>query len=150
MEEIMTCIGPCIESTHFRDKKVGYARKLIPGTKKVTHHHRWVYEQHHGPIPEGMVVRHKCDNPPCINIEHLEIGTHQDNMNDMVIRGRARWGENKKRGEENGKAKLTEKEVREIRNLKGKISQSKIAKQFSIHLNTVKQIHQNKTWTHIT
>ncbi|RWI46820.1 MAG: HNH endonuclease [Mesorhizobium sp.] len=54
--------------------------------------HRREYEKHHGPIPKGMVVRHKCDNPPCYEITHLELGTHHQNSMDMVERGRARGG----------------------------------------------------------
>lgn len=50
--------------------------------------HRVVYERHFGPIPDGMVVRHKCDNPPCSNPDHLELGTKADNTQDMMSRGR--------------------------------------------------------------
>lgn len=52
--------------------------------------HRWIYAFYHGPIPVGMVIRHKCDTPLCVNITHLEIGTQADNMRDMVLRGRHR------------------------------------------------------------
>lgn len=48
--------------------------------------HRLAYRTWVGPIPEGMVVRHKCDNKPCMNPEHLELGTTQDNINDRVAR----------------------------------------------------------------
>ena len=52
--------------------------------------HRFAYELFVGPIPDGAMVRHKCDNPPCVNPEHLEIGTHQQNMWDMSDRERSR------------------------------------------------------------
>lgn len=47
------------------------------------------YELHNGPIPDGLVVRHGCDRPRCINPEHLSIGTHADNAMDRVLRGRS-------------------------------------------------------------
>jgi len=64
----------------------GYGR--LGGVKT----HRLAYEAWVGPIGEGLVVRHKCDNPPCINPEHLETGTHKDNMQDMYARNRNRSG----------------------------------------------------------
>jgi hypothetical protein len=50
--------------------------------------HRAVWEHHHGPIPEGLWVRHSCDNPPCVRIEHLLLGTEADNRQDMYERER--------------------------------------------------------------
>src|SRR5262245_9118733 len=50
--------------------------------------HRWVWEQIYGPIPEGMEVCHRCDNPPCFLLEHLFLGTHADNMADAVAKQR--------------------------------------------------------------
>jgi hypothetical protein len=53
---------------------------------------RILWEHEHGPIPPGMLVCHHCDNPPCCNGKHFFLGTHQDNMDDMVSKGRGRKG----------------------------------------------------------
>ena len=64
----------------------GYGRLTVGGQKYLAH--RLIWEQEHGAIPEGLVVMHSCDVPSCINIEHLSIGTHTDNMRDAVAKGR--------------------------------------------------------------
>ena len=50
--------------------------------------HRVSYEMANGPIPDGLIIRHKCDNPNCVNPKHLESGTQKDNMLDASFRGR--------------------------------------------------------------
>src|SRR5690606_2829424 len=75
--------------------------------------HRLAYETWVGPIPDGHIVRHRCDNPPCINPIHLETGTWGDNMKDKVERGRLVVP----LGSSNGQAKLTEAKVLEMRSL---------------------------------
>lgn len=84
-------MNECIEHSQ-KGTAGGYGktrRRVAEGVYKTLWLHRLAYEKHHGPIPEGMEVRHKCDNRRCINPEHLEIGTHADNMGDMAQRGRA-------------------------------------------------------------
>lgn len=68
----------------------GYGRfTLTPGPpKKYARAHRWAWEQVHGPVPDGLILRHACDTPECVNPGHLSLGTPQDNMDDMVHRHR--------------------------------------------------------------
>lgn len=66
----------------------GYGHLYVDGKLKLAHRVSW--ELAKGEIPEGLFVLHKCDNPPCINPEHLFAGTHEDNMKDMDAKGRRR------------------------------------------------------------
>ena len=75
----------CIEWTGYRHKQ-GYGMKWSEGGPKYVH--RLVWADANGPIPAGMEVRHTCDNPPCYNLAHLVLGTHAENMQDRLIRGR--------------------------------------------------------------
>lgn len=70
--------------------------------------HRWAYIDAHGPIPDGLVVRHKCDNRRCVNVKHLELGTPAENAADMVVRGRSLAGQ------KNCKQFLTDAEWRDF------------------------------------
>ena len=104
--------------------------------------HRVSYEIHKGEIPEGLVVRHKCDTPLCCNPEHLEIGTHKDNAEDRVERGRGASGSR------NGMAFLTEKDVAEIRDLLacGLFSQTTIGFWYRIKQAMVSKIKLRQHW----
>lgn len=66
--------------------------QVYPNIKGYGKVHRYIWEQTKGPIPEGMLVCHSCDNPRCINVYHLFLGTSQDNMDDKVKKGRQHFG----------------------------------------------------------
>lgn len=103
--------------------------------------HRISWEIHRGPIPEGMSVCHHCDVPTCVNPEHLFIGTHADNMSDMKRKGR------QARGEHQGLARLTRKQVLAIR--EDPRSQTAIAKDYGVHQPHISKIKRREIWSHI-
>lgn len=79
----------CWEATSHRVRNSDrYSYPVVTRHGKKQDMHRYSYELHHGKIPQGMIVRHKCDNPLCINPDHLEIGTIADNNRDTIERGR--------------------------------------------------------------
>ena len=89
---------------------------------------------------------HHCDNPPCVNPEHLFLGTVKDNVADCIRKGRR----GKHVGETVGTAKLTEYAVREIRVLAGYgVRQRELATQFGVHQVTVSNVVCGKTWRHV-
>lgn len=117
--------------------------------------HRLAWELTSGPIPSGMFVLHKCDVPNCVNPKHLFLGTKADNSRDMVSKGRSRRGEHHQTG------KLTEVQVREIRerwasrplvNSRvarfGPDSMAAIARDYGVSPGTVLNIIKGKAWTH--
>lgn len=104
--------------------------------------HRYMYRKYFGEIPEGLVIRHKCDNPNCINPNHLEIGTIQDNVDDRVKRGRQSHLGSK--GEKNGRAKLTQLQVDEIR--KDNRANLIICSEYKVALTQIYSIKSFKSW----
>ena len=80
--------------------------------RRVRYVHRIAWELHHGPIPAGKWVLHRCDNPPCWNPDHLFLGTDQDNTDDKIRKGRMRHGH--LYGEDNPNAILTQALAKEI------------------------------------
>ena len=118
----------------------GYAK--IERNGKVTKVHRHVFALKNNGITEGMHILHKCDNPSCINPDHLFEGTSLDNIRDKVEKGRQAFGE------QNGFAKLTANDVRKI--LKDNRKYREIAKDYPVTTKHVGVIKRRKFWKHIT
>lgn len=93
--------------------KDGYGKILADGQQMRSHRASWMLKN--GPIAEGLVVCHRCDNPPCINPEHLFLGTPGDNVRDRIAKGRFIPRPPHKPGEKNPAAILTSDQVRSIR-----------------------------------
>jgi hypothetical protein len=106
--------------------------------------HRLSWFLHNGEITDGLHVLHKCDIPLCVNPEHLFLGTHQDNMRDMAIKGRRK---NKAFGEKHGRAKLTEDQAKEIKT--SSLGKRALAKIYGIGATTVQHIRNNQNWRHV-
>ena len=133
-------MSECIEWEGYRHKD-GYGRRSVGG--KVRQAHRVAWEAVHGDIPEGHCVCHSCDNPPCVNVEHLFLGTHRDNMKDMNNKGR-RAGP---AGETHHDAKLTDEQVWNVRrNYAYKVATVlEMSREFCISCVALYAIINNKT-----
>jgi hypothetical protein len=130
--------GKCWEWPAGRDWR-GYGRTRYPNSGRAWLAHRMVWEMVNGPIPEGMEVMHLCDNKPCVNPAHLQIGTHAENMRQASERHRMRdW-------RTHPRAKLTDAEVAEIRlrHLEGE-TQAELAKAFGIHGSYVSRLVRSR------
>ena len=125
----------------------GYGRMVIgsrtDGTRRTIQTHRASYELKYGEIPEVMEICHKCDNPCCINLDHLFAGTRQDNIDDRERKGR----NNPPKVEKHAKAKLTEQDVLDIRakRAEGK-SFGKLAQEYGVHKRTIQDGISGKNW----
>ena len=102
----------------------------------------------YGSIPAGLAVLHKCDNPRCVEINHLFLGTLKDNTQDMLRKGRHRPA----RGEKHGQAVLSEALVRELRRLhhENGSGPSQLAKEFQLNHQTIRSVLKGRNWTHVT
>lgn len=94
-----------------------------------------------GPVPAGLCVLHKCDNPPCCNPAHLFLGTKLENAQDKSAKGRA---------PKTAKRKLTAEKVREIRSLRGKATSGEIAAKYGIDQSYTFAIWGGKVWRDVT
>ncbi len=137
-------IEDCIICPGYRNAQ-GYGRKQVKGVKYQAH--RVAYAKANGLDVSTLVgvVMHKCDNPGCINPKHLTLGTHSDNMQDMVQKGRSM------RGEKHRSAVLTLEQAKEIRarhvpNCRVNGS-SALAREYGVSHTTICQTVRNKRWT---
>jgi hypothetical protein len=124
---------PCWEFQGAKDAD-GYGKIRVGDEIERTH--RVTFMLYHGPVESGLVVRHKCDNPPCCNPGHLEIGTHTENMQDMVDRGRHK-----------NNAILTAEDVVELRRLKLRgVSTASMAKRYGVSESTISAALGGQNW----
>jgi hypothetical protein len=104
--------------------------------------HRLSWVLNFGPIPDGQFVCHRCDNKRCFEPTHLFLGTHQQNLEDMVAKGRStKW-------ERNNKAKLTREDVARIRDIR-RVSGAphrELAKYFGVCMSTIARINNGQRW----
>jgi hypothetical protein len=108
--------------------------------------HRWIYETVVGPIPAGLVIRHRCDNPQCVNPRHLETGTVADNTRDKFERGRAP----DRSGSKHPLARLTEAQVLEIRRRAScGATHAELAAAYGVRRGQIGKIVNRINWRHI-
>lgn len=126
----------------------GYGQICHNGKPKRAHRVSW--EIHYGEIPDGVCVLHRCDNPSCVNPEHLWLGTNLDNMRDMINKGRD-VHESPQVGINHWNSKLDENKVIKIRKLYStkKCRYIDLAKMFGVHKVTIGDIVRRTTWTHV-
>lgn len=118
------------------------------GDKYTAKAHRVSYELFVGPIPPGMLVCHRCDNPPCVNPAHLFLGTPRDNMVDMCAKGR--HAKVDRRGAATRRNKLTESDVitMRARSARGE-SSATIAAAFGVNRNTAWAAIAGRSWSNV-
>jgi hypothetical protein len=122
----------------------GYGQFMWTDDRKPKRAHRVAYELVCGPIPNGLLVLHRCDVRRCCNPAHLFLGTAKENTQDMVQKGRAKGHP---QGEQHPNARLTADQVREIRDWTG--PKNEIAARFSISEAYVSNIRAGRKWKHL-
>ena len=132
----MDITRPCRPFDGARQKN-GYGSRWDSTRQQARGAHVMAWEEANGPVPTGLEVCHSCDNPACVEIMHLFVGTRRDNMQDMAAKGRGLYQRNPQvilRNEEHGRAVLTNVEVQQMREdyAKGRGSYAALAQQYGI------------------
>ena len=128
----------------------GYGIIWVGGKKRTKRAHRVSLELRGETIPQDTLVCHTCDTRHCVNPRHLYVGTNQQNIADMVRRGRSATAINPQPEELNGRAKIGKDDVRTIRSLHAAGVQTKtLQKRFSLCRTAVQRIVSGKAWAHI-
>lgn len=129
------------ETSPFSKDRNGYPQMYCPRRKKPTRVVRVLWERFNGTeLTSEQHLLHSCDNPACINLEHVRIGTHQDNMDDRKER-------NPYHGERNPMAKLTDKQASEI--LLDERTSPHVSKDYGITPQAVRLIRQGRHYSHL-
>ncbi len=120
----------------------GYGHIHESGKKVKAHRVAWALAN--GPIPAGLRVLHRCDNPRCVNVEHLFLGTQADNMADMIAKGRGTLGS------DNSQSKLEEIDILGIRQmLVMGVTHKEIGRCYGVHRATISKINVGIRWGHV-
>ena len=131
----------CWGWTGFKHRGYGRLRDTTRKAGPAVGAHRVSYEKHIGPIPEGMTVLHRCDNPECSNPRHLFLGTNADNNADRNAKGR------QAAGERHASAVLTEEDVRTIR--ASAEPGTVLAARYGVTKSTIYGIKKHRSWWHL-
>lgn len=114
--------------------------------RRVLKAHRVVYELEKGKIPNGLILCHHCDTPACVNPNHMFVGTHRENVLDMLRKGRRKT--EYAVGERQGCAKLTSDSIPVI--LSDPRPASALAEQYGVNASTIRRVRQGIQWRHIS
>jgi hypothetical protein len=153
----------CIVAPGARTKD-GYVLVRMPGTsqadgqpKRRTSASRAAWINAYGPIPDDLFVCHRCDNPPCVRLDHLFLGTALDNNRDRAVKGRSARNQNPLPGEANGRARLTWDQVQELRDVHARegrrhgrprlgVTRKELAMRFGVSVPAIDAILSGRNW----
>jgi hypothetical protein len=127
--------------------RTGYGRLRWDGKAQLAHRLAWL--ACHGSIPKGLCILHRCDNPGCINPDHLRVGSQADNTADMQARNRSTAGRSRPDawGEGNGNARHSQQTIEAVRLAAG--THAEIARRFGVSKTSVGYVKRGIQWGHL-